>query len=82
VSGYAEFLARKAQLSNAGGFEPTDLPDHLFDDQPPLDQRTAHLARALFADLDYVLGVDPNTLAAFCVRVLDEYDGRTYRWPL
>ena len=39
------------------------------------DQRTAHLARALFADLDYVLGVDPNTLAAFCVRVLDEWDG-------
>jgi hypothetical protein len=39
-----------------------------------LDQRTAHLARALFADLDYVLGVDPNTLAAFCVRVLDEWD--------
>lgn len=39
-----------------------------------VDPRTAHLARALFADLDYVLGVDPNTLAAFCVRVLDEWD--------
>jgi hypothetical protein len=40
--------------------------------------RTAHLSRALFADLDYVLGVDPNTLAAFCVRVLDEWDNRVH----
>ena len=50
-----------------------------------LNPRTAHLARALFADLDYVLGVDPNTLAAFCVRVLDEYDAEaepTYRLPV
>jgi hypothetical protein len=50
-----------------------------------VDPRTAHLARALFADLDYVLGVDPNTLAAFCVRVLDEWDaevGPTYSLPL
>ena len=48
------------------------------------DPRTAHLARALFADLDYVLGVDPNTLAAFCVRVLDAYDEAaepTYQLP-
>lgn len=50
-----------------------------------LNQRTAHLARALFADLDYVLGVDPNTLAAFCVRVLDEWDAEvepTYQLPV
>jgi len=33
-----------------------------------LDLRTAYLARA------YVLGVDPNALAAFCVRVLDTFD--------
>ena len=40
----------------------------------PLDLRTAYLARALWSELDYVLDVDPNTLAAFCVRVLDTFD--------
>ena len=30
---YDEFLAAKAQLANAGGFEPNDLPGHLFDFQ-------------------------------------------------
>ncbi len=39
-----------------------------------LDERTAYLARALWSELDYVLDVDPNTLAAFCVRVLDTFD--------
>jgi hypothetical protein len=27
MSAYSEFLARKAQLANAGGFEPSELPD-------------------------------------------------------
>jgi hypothetical protein len=40
-----------------------------------LDERAAHLAHALWSELDYVLGVDPNWLAKFCVRVLDEFDG-------
>ena len=39
-----------------------------------MDLRTAYLARALWSELDYVLGVDPNALAAFCVRVLDTFD--------
>ena len=30
MTDYAEFLARRAQLASAGGFEPVDLPDHLF----------------------------------------------------
>lgn len=36
MSTYAAFLARKAQLSNAGGFQPVDLPQHLFDFQAHL----------------------------------------------
>lgn len=39
-----------------------------------IDERTATLARALWSELDYVLGVDPNTLAVFCVKVLDTFD--------
>ena len=30
MTDYADFLARKAQLANQGGFEPTHLPDYLF----------------------------------------------------
>jgi hypothetical protein len=40
-----------------------------------VDERTAHLARALWAEFDYVLGVDPNSLAAFCIGVVDTFDG-------
>lgn len=46
-----------------------------------LDERTAHLARALWSELDYVLGVDPNHLAAFCTRVLDAYDKASLTEP-
>lgn len=33
---YAEFLTRKSQLADSGGFEPVDLPTHLFDYQTNL----------------------------------------------
>ena len=36
VSDYDAFLAAKAQLANAGGFEPTTIPDHLYDFQRDL----------------------------------------------
>lgn len=41
---------------------------------PPLDERTALLARALWAEYDYAIGVDPNALAAFCIGVLARHD--------
>jgi hypothetical protein len=59
---YAEFLARKAQLTNAGGFEPTDLPGHLFDFQTSLVEWAVRQGRgALFADCG--LGKTPMSLA-------------------
>jgi hypothetical protein len=62
VSTYAEFLARKAQLTNAGGFEPTDLPGHLFDFQTSLVEWAVRQGRgALFADCG--LGKTPMSLA-------------------
>jgi hypothetical protein len=62
VSTYAEFLARKAQLTNAGGFEPTDLPGHLFDFQTALVEWAVRQGRgALFADCG--LGKTPMSLA-------------------
>ena len=33
---YWEFLAAKAQLADAGGFEPSGMPGHLFDYQAML----------------------------------------------
>jgi hypothetical protein len=48
---YAEFLARKAQLANGGGFEPTHLPDYLFPFQRLLVDWAVRQGRAaLFAD--------------------------------
>ena len=35
AASYADFLARRAQLDNLGGFEPDDLPGHLFDQPIP-----------------------------------------------
>jgi hypothetical protein len=59
---YAEFLARKAQLTNAGGFEPANLPDHLFDFQRALVQWAVRQGRgALFADCG--LGKTPMELS-------------------
>src|SRR5574338_93064 len=59
---YAEFLARKAQLANSGGFEPTDLPGHLFDYQTNLVEWAVRKGRgALFADCG--LGKTPMSLA-------------------
>ena len=62
MSDYAEFLARKAQLSNAGGFEPTELPGHLFDFQRHLVSWAVRQGRgAIFADCG--MGKTPMELA-------------------
>ncbi|MCK9601336.1 MAG: DEAD/DEAH box helicase [Sphaerochaeta sp.] len=59
---YAEFLARKAQLTNAGGFEPVNLPCHLFDFQTALVEWAVRQGRgAIFADCG--LGKTPMELA-------------------
>ena len=59
---YDEFLATKAQLANAGGFEPTDLPGHLFDFQRVLVEWAVRQGRAaLFADCG--MGKTPMALA-------------------
>lgn len=62
MSTYREFLARKAQLPDAGGFAPTNLPDHLFDFQRELVEWSVRQGRgALFADCG--LGKTPMSLA-------------------
>lgn len=59
---YTAFLAAKAQLTNAGGFEPVDLPGHLFDFQAALTEWAVRQGRgALFADCG--LGKTPMELA-------------------
>lgn len=59
---YGEFLAHKAQLASSGGFEPTVLPDHLFDFQHTLVEWAVRQGRgALFADCG--LGKTPMELA-------------------
>ena len=59
---YADFLERKAQLSDAGGFEPNDLPGHLFDFQQSLVEWAVRQGRGgLFADCG--LGKTPMQLA-------------------
>jgi hypothetical protein len=59
---YKEFLAQKAQLANAGGFDPTHLPDHLFDFQRVLVEFAVRQGRAaLFADCG--MGKTPMSLA-------------------
>ena len=50
-TGFPDFLAAKAQLANSGGFEPDDLPGHLFDYQRELVEWAVRQGRgALFAD--------------------------------
>jgi len=62
MSSYEEFLARKAQLANLGGFEPANLPDHLFDFQRHLvEWAVRHGRGAIFADCG--LGKTPMSLA-------------------
>jgi hypothetical protein len=62
VSTYEEWLARKAQLTNAGGFEPIDLPDHLFPFQCNLVEWAVRQGRgAIFADCG--MGKTPMSLA-------------------
>lgn len=59
---YANFLARKRQLANSGGFEPRALPDHLFNYQRELVEWAVRKGRgALFADCG--LGKTPMSLA-------------------
>jgi hypothetical protein len=59
---YAEFLARKAQLANQGGFEPDGLPAHLFDFQLATVQWAVRQGRgAIFADCG--MGKTPMELA-------------------
>lgn len=61
-SDYLSFLARKAQLTNAGGFQPVDIPNHLFDYQRVLVEWATRQGRAaLFADCG--LGKTPMELA-------------------
>ncbi len=59
---YDEFLAAKAQLANAGGFEPDGLPDHLFDFQRVLVEWAVRQGRGgIFADCG--MGKSPMALA-------------------
>jgi len=62
MSTYADFLARRAQLANTGGFEPHAMPDHLFGFQQVLVDFAVRQGRAgLFADCG--LGKTPMSLA-------------------
>ncbi|WP_163540817.1 DEAD/DEAH box helicase [Occultella kanbiaonis] len=59
---YTDFLARKAQLANTGGFEPSALPGHLFDFQHALVDWAVREGRgAIFADCG--MGKTPMSLA-------------------
>lgn len=62
IGHYSDFLARKAQLADAGGFTPVDLPEHLFPYQRALVEWAVRAGRgALFADCG--LGKTPMALA-------------------
>lgn len=62
MSDYSAFLAAKAQLANSGGFNPSGLPNHLFDFQQSLVEWAVRQGRgALFADCG--LGKTPMALA-------------------
>jgi len=59
---YADFLAAKAQKNTGHGFEPGDLPGHLFDFQHELTEWALRQGRAaIFADCG--LGKTPMELA-------------------
>lgn len=62
MTAYADFLARKAQQHADAGFEPIDLPEHLFPFQRHLVEWATRAGRAgLFADCG--LGKSPMSLA-------------------
>ena len=62
MTAHDEFLARKAQLVNMGGFEPVVMPDHLFDYQKSLVEWAVRMGRGgIFADCG--LGKTPMELA-------------------
>lgn len=62
MSDYEALMERKAQLANAGGFEPTVMPDHLFDYQRLLVEWAVRIGRGgIFADCG--LGKTPMELA-------------------
>ena len=59
---YQDFIANRAQLADMGGFEPTDLPGHLFDFQRNLTEWAVRKGRGgLFADCG--MGKTPMSLA-------------------
>jgi len=59
---YEEFLSRKAQLSDDGGFAPKNLPEHLFDFQRAIVEWATRRGRAaIFADCG--MGKTPMSLA-------------------
>jgi len=59
---YIKFLEGKAQLADSGGFEPTVMPDHLFDYQKSLVEWAVRIGRGgIFADCG--LGKTPMELA-------------------
>lgn len=59
---YADFIAQRAQLGNAGGFAPVDLPAHLFDFQRVIVDWAVRQGRAaMFADCG--MGKTPMSLA-------------------
>lgn len=62
MSEYEALLQSRAQLSHVDGFEPTDLPDHLFPFQRALVQWSLRSGRSLIA-ADCGLGKTPMELA-------------------
>lgn len=73
VSSYADFLAARAQLANAGGFEPIAMPDHLFDFQRVLVDFAVRQGRAaLFADC----GMGKTPMALAWARNVHEHTGK------
>lgn len=62
MSDYQAFIANRAQLSDTGGFEPVNLPGHLFDYQRDLVEWAVRQGRGgIFADCG--LGKTPMALA-------------------
>jgi hypothetical protein len=62
MSDYQAFIANRAQLSDTGGFEPVELPGHLFDYQRDLVEWAVRQGRGgIFADCG--LGKTPMALA-------------------
>lgn len=59
---YGQFIADRAQLTDTGGFDPVNLPPHLFDYQRSLVEWAVRQGRgAIFADCG--LGKTPMSLA-------------------